>query len=112
MDTPSTDTMSDYKMKVSYFGNEMPSGDIVEILRNLWSYSKRKQYAVLAAFFEEAACVLRTEVRKLPCALSVLVPHFETIIDLGNNAELRKGPLRESIDGALLSIIQIGTFIG
>lgn len=114
MDTPSnsTDTMSDYRMKIAYFGNELPNGDLVEILRSLWSHSKSRSHSLLAAFLDEATFILREEVRRLPQASSVQIPHFDSIISLGSNTELRKGPLKELIDSALFCIVQIGTFIG
>lgn len=99
-------------MKIAYFGNEPPNGDLVEILRNLWSHSKTRDHSVLAAFLNEATLILREEARQLPQAIRVQIPHFDSIISLGSNTELRRGPLRELIDSALFVIVQIGTFIG
>ncbi|KAJ5952332.1 uncharacterized protein N7479_010745 [Penicillium vulpinum] len=100
------------KAKVAYFGNEFPIDDLKDLFRRLYGHSKDKRHAGLARFIHEATSVVREEVRLLPAALRTLVPPFQTIFDLANDAELRSGPLGGSIDGMLLCALQLATFIG
>lgn len=104
---------ADYtKMKLVYFGNEFPHDDLGGLLRELHTHSKDRRHPILAQFLDEATLAIREEVRQLPVTLRDLVPPFETIVNLADFTELRKGPLSGSVDGVLLSLVQLGTFIG
>ena len=99
-------------MKIIYFGNEFPHDDLKDLLRRLYSHSKDRQHPTLARFIHEATLAVREEVRLLSAPLKVLVPPFETIFNLADYADLRKGPLGESVNGMLLCAVQLATFIG
>lgn len=100
------------KMMVYYFGNEFPDGDINDIFRRLHNHSKTKQHLLVANFIEVATFVIREEVRSLPANLRVLFPPFETVFGLADNADLRNGPLGDCVNGMLLCVVQLATFIG
>lgn len=100
------------KMKLVYFGNEFPHDDLRDLLRRLHSHSKDKRHTILARFLDDATLAIRDEVRQLPNHLRVLVPTFESILNFADHPELRKGPLAGSVEGILLCVVQLSTFIG
>ena len=100
------------KMKLLYFSNEFPHDDLRDLLRRLHNHSKDRKHAVLARFIDDATLAIRDEVRRLPTALKSLIPPFETILSFADDSELRKGPLSGSIDGILLCVVELATFIG
>lgn len=95
-----------------YFNNEFPSDDLSSRLRRLKSYSKHRDHPILGRFLDEATRALRQEVGDLRTELSQLVPDFESVISLAGDIQLRSGPLCGSIDGVLLCVLQLGTYIG
>jgi hypothetical protein len=104
---------ADYtKMKLVYFGNEFPHDDLGNLLRELHIHSKDRRHPVLAQFLNEATLAIRDEVRQLPTTLRALVPPFESIVNFADFVDLRKGPLSGAVDGVLLSVVELGTFIG
>ncbi|KAH8589374.1 putative polyketide synthase [Bisporella sp. PMI_857] len=100
------------KIKLVYFSNEFPHDDLENLLHELHNHAKDRRHPVLARFLEESTLALREEVRKLPAALRALIPPFETVVNFGGFADLRKGQLCGSIDGILLCVVEIGTLIG
>jgi len=115
MSSSPTTTASDIslcKMRAVHFSNEFPYDDQQTLFRDLHRHSKERGHPLLAQFLDEATRAVREEVRMIPSTLKTLVPPFETVLDLVNFAELRKGPLSGSIDGVLLCIVEVGTFIG
>ena len=111
--TPTSDSQEESSnMKLVYFSNEFPNGDLQEVLRRLHVHSRDRRHTVLARFIDEATSAIREEVRRLPTALRVLVPPFETVFNFAEDNELRKGPLCGSIEGVLLCAVELGTFIG
>ncbi|KAK2767075.1 Atrochrysone carboxylic acid synthase Agnpks1 [Arachnomyces sp. PD_36] len=100
------------KMKLVYFGNEFPHDDLRDLLRRIHSHSKDRQHATLARFLDDATIAIRDEVRQLPAHLRALVPTFESILNFADHPELRKGPLAGSVEGLLLCVVQLATFIG
>ena len=100
------------KMKVGYFGNEFPRDDLKDVFRRLFQHSKDRKHPTMARFLEEATLAIKDEVRQLPGPLRMLVPPFETVFNLVDHAELRRGPLGGSVDGMLLCALQIASFIG
>ena len=111
--TPPSDSQGDSrKMKLVYFSNEFPHDDLQDLLRRLHNHSKATRHSILASFVNEATLALHDEVRRLPTPLRSLIPPFETIFNLADDAELRKGPLSGSIDGILLCAVELATFIG
>lgn len=117
-DTPSSDSTSapslihSRELKLVFFSNEFPHDDKKTLIRRLLAYSKSKQYPILARFIHEATLALREEVRQLPTLLRELIPHFECIFDLADEAKHIKGPFGCSIDEVLLCAVQLATFIG
>ncbi|KAJ5738567.1 Acyl transferase/acyl hydrolase/lysophospholipase [Penicillium malachiteum] len=99
-------------MKVIYFSNEFPADDLQELLRRLHNHSKNVHHDLLARFIYEATLAVRDEVRQLSTSLRALVPAFESVLELANDTELRKGPLGGSIDGILLCVVQLASLIG
>jgi len=111
--TPTTDSQGEsIKMKFAFFSNEFPHDDLHELLRRLHRHSKDRRHTILARFLDEATLAIRDEVRRLPSELKSLIPPFETVLTLADHTELRKGPLCGSIDGVLLCVIELATFIG
>ncbi|KAH8726149.1 putative polyketide synthase [Phaeosphaeriaceae sp. PMI808] len=103
---------SSNKHGLIYFSNEFPGDDLSSRLRRLKSYSKHRDHPILGRFLDEATRALRQEVRDLRTELSQLVPDFESVINLAGDMRLRSGPLCGSIEGVLLCVLQLGTYIG
>lgn len=99
-------------MKLLYFSNEFPQDDLQNVFHELHTHSKDRRHPILARFLEEATLAIREELQQLPTDLRNLVPTFETILTFADFADLRKGQLCGSIDGILLCILELGTFIG
>ncbi|KAI3545136.1 beta-ketoacyl synthase domain-containing protein [Colletotrichum abscissum] len=96
--------------RLIFFSNEFPPAES-QTLRRLYLDSKDKRHPHLSRFLEEATAAVRDEVEKLPLDLRRLVPYFESVQSLLADRKLRRGVLSGSIDGVLLCIIQIGSFI-
>lgn len=99
-------------MKLVHFSNEFPNDDLKDLYRRLHTHSKDKKHLILAAFLEEATSAIKEEVQKLPRSLKDLVPPFETILDFVDHQNLRQGPLGGSVEGLLLCVLEIATFVG
>ncbi|PKX92325.1 putative polyketide synthase [Aspergillus novofumigatus IBT 16806] len=111
--TPSSESPTAEKgMKVVYFGNELSQDGLQGICRRLHAYTKDRRYPLLARFIEQSTWALHDEVRQLRAAQKALVTPFESVLHLAEQPELWEGPLCGSIEGVLLCVIQLGTFIG
>ncbi|KAL4931573.1 type I polyketide synthase [Aspergillus undulatus] len=111
--TPQSGSQAEYsKMKLLYFSNEFPKDDLQILFRRLYNHSKDRRYPILARFIDEATLAVRDEVRQLPTTVKSLVPAFETVLNLADYPELRKGPLGGSLDGVLLCVLEVATLIG
>lgn len=111
--TPRSDFQRESRqMKILYFSNEFPPDDLQELLRRLHSHSKNARHSIMSHFIHEATLAVRDEIRQLPTPLKALTPAFETILELANFAELRKGPLGGAVDGVLLCVVELATLIG
>lgn len=111
--TPSSDSQGDFgRLRLAYFSNEFPHDNLHHLLRQLWNHSKDRAHPILATFIAEATLAVREEIRNLPTELKSLLPPFQTIFEFADYTELRKGQLSGSIDGVLLSAVEIATFIG
>ena len=99
------------KARIVHFSNELPNDSLVDVMRHLHIKSKGRKHALLALFLEGAVTALREEVRELERALKDLVRPFEVLSQLAEDAELRRGPLGESIEGMLLCVVEIGTLL-
>ena len=98
--------------KLVYFGNEFPNDDLKELFRRLFRHSKDRRFRLLAAFLEESTSVLKDEVSKLPQPLKDLMPHFDTILNLAEFGDFRQGALGAAVESALLTVLELGMFIG
>lgn len=111
--TPSTDSQGDFgRLRLAYFSNEFPHDNLQHLLRLLWTHSKDRRHPLLANFIDDATLAIREEIRRLPAVLKALIPPFQTIFNLTDSPELRKGPLSGSIDGVLLASVELAVFIG
>lgn len=99
-------------MKLSYFSNEFPKEDLQDLFRHLHNHSKHTNHVILAQFLDEATRAVKEEIRSLPTALKRLIPPFTTLISWAENHTLREGPLCGAIDGVLLIVVQLATYIG
>lgn len=107
------DAASDSRMlRLTYFSNEFPHDSLESLLRKLRTHGFTTRHPILAKFIDEATRAIREEIKELPTELRSLFPAFETIISLADESELRKGPLNGSIDGILLCLVQIASYIG
>lgn len=110
--TPSESQDPGFRLDLVYFSNEFPSDDLSYLFRRLHNQSKHRTHSILARFLHEATQTLREEVSQLRADLAHLVPTFESVTSLAAETELRKGPLSGSIDGVLLCVLQLATYIG
>ena len=99
-------------IKFAYFSNEFPKDDLQDIFRHLHNHSKGNDHAILAQFLSEATLAVKQEIRQLPTELKQLIPPFTTVLSWVENTELREGLLCGAVDGVLLIVVQIATYIG
>lgn len=111
--TPATSEAPDdfSNMKVLYFSNEFPHDDLAGLARHLLLLSKQRRHPHLARFLDNATETIRAEVRQLPAALRTAVPPFDSVFNLVEYTDVRKGDLGASVDGVLLVVVQLGTLI-
>ena len=110
-----TDSDSDTdspQMELISFSNEFPRDDLQDLFRYLHNHSKDKHHPILAQFIHEATWAIKEEIRQLPTKLKQLIPPFETILSWAENTELREGLICGAVDGVLLIIVQLATYIG
>ncbi|CAO2648474.1 Nn.00g077410.m01.CDS01 [Neocucurbitaria sp. VM-36] len=100
------------KLEIIYFGNELPKEDLQDVFRKLHLHSKDKRHPLLARFITESTLAIKEEVSRLPSELKHHIPPFETILTWAEHNDLREGPICGAVDGVLLTIAQIGTYIG
>ena len=111
--TPSSDSQGDFgRLRLAYFTNEFPHDNLQHLVRLLWTQSKDRNHPLLANFIDEATLVIRDEIKNLPITLRSLIPPFQTILNFADYPDLRKGQLSGSIDGVLLSAVELAAFIG
>lgn len=95
-----------------FFGNEFPNDDLKGLLRCLPRLSRDRRFRQLATFLEESTLVLKKEVAALPQPLRDLVPHFHTLLPLADLGAFHQGPLGAAMESALLTVLELGMFIG
>ncbi|KIA75323.1 polyketide synthase [Aspergillus ustus] len=113
--TPTTSSDPDRdtgKYKLVYFSNEFPRDDLLSVFRRLHNHSKSSEHGFLAEFIHKATLAIKDEVLQLPTESKALIPSFETLFEWAENAELRNGSLCGAVDGVLLVIVQLATYIG
>jgi hypothetical protein len=98
-------------MEVIYFTNEFPKEDLQDVFRILHNQSKDNRHHLLAQFICEATKAVKSEISQLQSSLKQLIPPFETLFDWAENSELRDGLLCGAVDGVLLILTQISTYI-
>lgn len=100
------------RMEIIYFSNEFPRDDLQGVLRKLHNHSKDRRHTVLAQFIADATRSVKEEIRTLPKALKACFKPFSTLFQWAEDTELREGPLNGAVDGVLLSVLQLATYIG
>ncbi|KFZ02364.1 hypothetical protein V500_00253 [Pseudogymnoascus sp. VKM F-4518 (FW-2643)] len=113
--TPTTDSESDdgsRKMELVYFSNDFPKDDLPDVFRRLHNHGKDKHFPILAQFIHEATWAIKDEVRQLPTELKQLIPPFNTLLEWAENTQLREGLICGAVDGVLLVVVQLATYIG
>ncbi|KAH8711843.1 putative polyketide synthase [Phaeosphaeriaceae sp. PMI808] len=108
--TPSSLEMS--KLEVVYFGNDLPKEDLQDVFRKLHLQSKDARHPLLACFIAKSTKAIKEEVSRLPSEIKRHVPPFETILSWAEHNDLREGLLCGAVMGVLLTIAQIGAYIG
>ena len=99
-------------MELVYFSNEYPKEDLQDLFRRLHNHSKDKHHPVLAQFINEATWAVKDEIRRLPTERRQIIPPFETVLSWAENSELRNGLICGAVDGVLLIVVQLATYIG
>ncbi|EEQ30779.1 conidial yellow pigment biosynthesis polyketide synthase [Microsporum canis CBS 113480] len=97
--------------RVVFFSNEFPSDDLKDLFRRLHQQSKDRRFKLLSIFLEESTAILKDEVAKLPRPLKELVPPFDSVLALAN-VDFRQGPLGAAMESSMLTILELGMFIG
>ncbi|KAL2866114.1 non-reducing polyketide synthase nscA [Aspergillus lucknowensis] len=97
--------------RLVFFGNEFPSDGLKELFRRLHQHSRDRRFRLLALLLAESAAVLKEEKSKLPQQLQALIPHFDTVCTLAE-VDFRQGPLGAAMESALLTILELGLFLG
>lgn len=113
--TPITDSESDdgpHKMELIFFSNDFPRDDLHDVFRRLHNHSKDKHFPVLAQFIHESTWAIKDEIRQLPTELKQLIPPFNTLLAWAENTQLREGLICSAVDGVLLVLVQLATYIG
>lgn len=100
------------KMNFIYFHNDFPKGDLQDQLRRLQNHSKDKKHPILAQFIHQATQAVKEEVQNLPTELKSIIPPFDNICTWAADEELREGLLCGAVDGVLLIVVQLATYIG
>lgn len=100
------------KVRVLHFGNEFPPDDLHQLFRRLRLRSKHEDCLLLRQFLSRCAVVIRDEVRHLPAQLRSLFPPIGNVLDLISIPNWRRGPLSGAMEGVLLSLLEMGLFIG
>lgn len=113
MGTPSSsETFEPISQTLVFFRNDFPSGNLEEMTRRLYRHSKDRRFSLLALFLDDCTAVLKDEVARLPQYLKERFPHFDHVLTLADNDELRDGPLCAAMGGVLLCVLQLGVMIG
>lgn len=99
-------------MRLVYFSNEFPRDDLVDVFRHLHNHSKSHDQQTLAEFISRATWVIKEEVRQLSMELKELIPPFDTLLSWAEDTELREGLICGAVDGVLLVVVQLATYIG
>jgi monodictyphenone polyketide synthase len=100
------------KMAILYFSNEFPRENLQDIFRLLHNHSKDRRHPLLAHFINEATFAVKNEIQKLPTQVKQLIPPFATLLSWAEKTELREGLLCGAVDGVLLIVAQLATYIG
>ncbi|PHH68654.1 hypothetical protein CDD82_373 [Ophiocordyceps australis] len=112
--SPSSDfpTSSD-AARFILFTNELPSGDVEDLVRRLHNHAKLPRFPHLARFLHQSTVVLKQQVANLPRPLRDLVPPFHSVMTLASRwEELKESRLRGAWEGAFVCIYEMGMLIG
>lgn len=97
---------------VIYFGNELPKEDLQDVFRRLHLQSKDAKHPLLSRFLANSTQSIKKEVEQLPCETKQHIPPFETILSWAEHNDLKDGLLCGAVMGVLLTVAQIGMYIG
>ena len=100
------------RMEVIYFSNEFPQEDLSDLFRHLHNHAKDRNHPLLAKFIEGSTWAIRDEIARLPTALQRLIDPLETILGWAENDSLRRSEICAAVEGVLLVVLQLGTYIG
>jgi monodictyphenone polyketide synthase len=109
--TPESESVTN-TMDIVYFSNEFPREDLQSLFRRLHNHSKGRQHPTLAHFLNEATWAIKNEIQSLPSELRQLIPPFTSILSWAEATELREGLICGAVDGVLLIVAQLATYIG
>ncbi|KAK4496177.1 hypothetical protein PRZ48_012157 [Zasmidium cellare] len=98
-------------MEVTFFTNEFPKEELQDVFRKIQIRSKEQQHPLLAQFIAESTQAVKEEVAQLPSSLKHLIGPFDSLLTWAEDSALRDGPLCGSIDGVLLIIVQLCSYI-
>lgn len=84
----------------------------LSLFRNLQIQNLDREHNSLAVFLHEATLALKDEIRQLPIDLRQQIPPFESVFAWAEDKQLREGPLCGAIDGVLLIMAQLASYIG
>jgi hypothetical protein len=93
-------------MNVLIFGDQ--TADQAPLLRKL---TCRKDNSILASFLERSSVALREEIQRLPKTQREAIPDFLTLGQLVN-AYYEKGVKVPQIESTLVTVAQLGHYIG
>ncbi len=115
MDTPKTfssaeDLAGVYK-SLYFFSNKLQV-DHATLFRSLHRHSKDKRYRYLANFLNDSRDAIKAEVRRLPTSQRCLIQPFNSILTLAADPASHDGPLKASLEAALLISAQLASLIG
>nr|POE78421.1 atrochrysone carboxylic acid synthase [Quercus suber] len=113
-DTVTPSSESDWeagKMDLVYCSNEFPREDLTLVFRRLRKLTKDSTHVFLAQFLKEATHAIKQEIRQLPGELRSLFGPIDSILDWAELNDLREGPLCGAVDGVLLVVVQVATYI-
>jgi hypothetical protein len=100
------------KLEVIYFGNELPKEDLQDVFRKLHLHSKDARHHLLARFIDLSTDAIKEEVRGLSSEIKKHIPPFETILAWAEYDDLREGIISGAVEGALLIMAQVASYIG
>lgn len=105
--------MSDQRpFNIFYFPTGLPPDDLQDLFRQIRSQSKSKDHTILRQFLDNSTCILRDEIRQLPESFKHLLPPLGNAVDLVDLPNWQRGPLAGTVEGVLMCLLHLSSFIG